>query len=151
MNERLGTRSIVSQPIGSVATNASTNLPLAQLPFAHAVVGATIVNSAANAVTSGTTTGSAASVNVYITASNSGSKVATFNGSGTTIATQATQAMVLSTSTALLRAGTAGAVYHFEVVGGAANNASNAGLVVMLHYVMGNQDGATPAAGTGPA
>lgn len=151
MNERLGTRTVVSEAIGSVATNSSTNKPLVAFPFAHAIVGATIINSAANAVTSGTTSGSAASVNIYVTASNSGSKVATFNGSGTTIATQASQAMVLSTSTALLRAGTAGATYHFEVLGGAANNADNSGLKIALHYVIGLQDGATPSAGTGPA
>ena len=133
-----------------MATNSSANTSIA-IPGAHAIVGAVIANSTTNTVTSGTTAGSAASITIYKTASNSGSTVASFGGSGTSIATMATQAMTLSTATAQLRVGTGGAIYNVELVGGVANNASNAGLSVMLQYVIGNQDGATAAAGTGPA
>lgn len=153
MFDRLSTKTLQSATFGSVATNSSSLVPVGVLAGPHAIVGATILNNSTASVASGTTSGSAASIILYKTASGTASKAATFNSSGTSIATQATQAMTLSTSTALLRGAGIGSVtgYFAEFVGGAGNNASNAGLSVALHYVDGWQDGTTPSAATGPA
>lgn len=150
LNERVTPRTQDVNFAASVATNASAIMPGMVFPAAGAVVGAYILNSATSAITSGTTAGSAVTITLYKNGSDSGSIVASFNGSGTTVATQATQALTLSTSTALLRFNTGDTILG-EFKGGAANNASNAGMKVVIHYILGLVDGATPSAGTGPA
>lgn len=133
----------------SVATNASAINPVGNIPFRAQVLAARVINSAVAAVTSGTTAGSAVTVTLYKNASAAGSIIAQFNGSGTTIATQATQAMPFSGTVNKYLA--AGDTLLAEYTGGAANNASNAGLIVDVDLVYGFEDGNTPAAATGPA
>src|SRR5690348_10656071 len=147
--ERLGPKTVVAA-FGSVATNGSAATVLYRAPVKTQVVGAAIVNGLANAVASGTTAGSAATFSVYKNASTSSSRVGTFNGSGTTIATAAVQTITLSTSTALLQLA-AGDILIAEMIGGAANNVSNAGLIICVDIVAGYETGTTPSAGTGPA
>lgn len=149
-NERVTPRTADVNFAASVATNASTIMPGLVFPAAGQVVGAYILNSGTAAITSGTTIGSAVTISLYKNASNAGSVVASFNGSGTTVATQATQALTLTTTTTLLRFN-AGDTILGEYTGGAANNASNAGAKVVIHYILGQETGATPSAGTGPA
>lgn len=144
-NPRLYPLSAESATFGSVATNSSARIPFFVAKAAGQVLGASIVNGTTASVASGTTAGSA--VNVYLTKTSTatGSRIASFNGSGTDIATQASQALTMSTSTALTRF-SAGDLFFAEVVGGAANNASNAGLFVQLDYIYGHavSDSATP-------
>lgn len=133
---------------GSVATNGSARGPAVRAAFAGEVVGAVIIN-ASTAVASGTTTGSAASFVVYKNASNTASRIATFNGSGTAIAADASQEMTI-TSNANARFASGDKIIC-EMVGGVANNADNTGLKIQVDYVYGRETGATPSAATGPA
>lgn len=149
-NDQITPRTVVTSTFGSVATNGSSVMAAWVAPCAVEITGATILNGITNTVSSGTTSGSAASFNLYKNASNSGSKIASFNGSGTDIATQATQAMTLTTSTAIAQLATGDKIFA-EMIGGAADNASNAGLAIIINYVAGRYDGGAPAAGTGPA
>lgn len=149
-NERVAPRINDISFAASIATNASAIMPGFVFPYPGQVVGAYILNSSTAAITSGTTTGSAVTITLYKNGSNAGSIVGSFNGSGTTVATQATQALTLSTSTALLRFATGDTILG-EFTGGAANNASNAGAKIVIHYILGLETGATPSAGTGPA
>ena len=150
--ERLSPRTVNSAgTFGSVATNASATIGQFCAPATGQVIGARIINASANAVTSGSTAGSSVTISIYKTASAAGSVVASFNGSGTTIATNASRAMTLNTGTSANLRFTAGDVFLVEYTGGAANNASNAGLFVSLEYVGGYETGSAPSAGTGPA
>lgn len=148
--ERLAPRVANSQAFGSVATNGSSNLGAFCAPVACEIVGARLVNASGAAVTSGTTTGSAVTITVYKNGSNASSKIASFNGSGTTVATNTSQSLTMTTTTSLKRLA-AGDIVTVEYLGGAANNASNANAYVSIEYVTGYEDGATPSAGTGPA
>lgn len=148
-NPRLSPLTTQSATIGSIATNGSSYFPIHRAAAAGEVVAAYIVNGTTNAITSGTTTGSSASVILYKNASNAASRISTFNGSGTTVATLGSAALVAS-STANARF-VAGDLLIGEVAGGAANNASNAGAFIQVDIVYGRETGTTPTAGTGPA
>lgn len=136
----------------SVATNASSVLPVLRAAADGEVVAAYFVNSAVSSATSGTTTGSSASFILYKNASSAGSVIATFNGSGTNVA--------INTAATLLTSGTAGStngrfsagdLLVAEVVGGVANNGSQAGAKIQVDYVYGRNTGSAPSAATGPA
>lgn len=129
---------LLSATIGSIATNSSSYFPIAgPQRYAASVLGAYFVNGTTSSATSGTTTGSSASIVLYKNASNAASIIGTFNGSGTAVATLA--------SAVILHSGTAGTTNASliagdqligEVRGGAANNGSQAGafLVVDVQY-----------------
>lgn len=151
--QRLSPKRLQSATIGSIATNSSSYFPVTgPLAFAGEVIAAYLQNSTTNAVTSGTTTGSSVAVNLYKNASSAGSVIATFNGSGTTVATLASAVLATSGTTGTVNGRfAAGDILIGEVVGGAANAASNAGAFIVVDVMYGYQDGATPTAGTGPA
>lgn len=127
-----------SDGIGSVATNGSSYFPIGgPQRYGGSVIGAYFQNGTTSSATSGTTTGSSASFVLYKNASNAGSIIATFNGSGTNVATLA--------SAILLHSGTAGTTNATlaagdqligEVRGGVANNGSQLGaqIVVDIQY-----------------
>ena len=151
LNERLSPTTYWST-FGSVATNASARQLIFSAPVAGEIVGARIVNGTVTSVVSATTTGSAASIVLYANASNSASRIATYNGSGTTIATAAVEPMITSGTTGKTNGRIAsGSQVLAEFIGGVANNASNAGLRVEVDFLPGAYEtGDTPAAGTGP-
>ena len=135
---------------GSIATNSSGLATASFAPeFAGEVVNARLVNGTTTSVASGTTVGSAVTINLYKTSSAAASLIATWNGSGTAVATRGTAPLTVTTASNARFA--AGDVFVADFVGGAANNASNAGAYLVIDYVYGRQTGATPAAGTGPA
>ena len=149
-NEQLMPEPIVSGTFGSVATNASATVNFLFVPsLAGEVIGAHWNNATAASAASGTTTGSAASVVLYKNASNTGSRIATWNGSGTTVATYGTASMTITSSANARLA--AGDVIIGEFLGGAADNASNAGSYIQVDFIYGRATGTTPSAGTGPA
>ena len=151
-NDIIGPYKVKSATIGSIATNGSSYFPIMVAGASGEVVAARFINGTTSSATSGTTTGSSASVILYKNASNAASIIGTFNGSGTSVATLATAALATSGT-----AGTtngrfvAGDILIGEVDGGAANNGSQAGAYIEVDFVYGRQTGATPAAGTGPA
>lgn len=122
-----------SQAIASIATNGSSYFPIMNSRYAGSVVGATFLNSTTASMASGTTTGSSASIVLYKNASSAASVIATFNGSGTAVATLGTAALLFSgtagTTNATLAAGD---TVIGEVRGGAANNASQAGAFLQV-------------------
>jgi hypothetical protein len=134
-----------------VATDASTYFPLMVMLGTGTVVGARFVNGTASALTSGTTTGSSASVVLYKTASNAASIIGTFNGSGTTVATLGT-ASILTSGTAGSTNGrfVAGDLIIGELKGGEAS-VVGAGAFIELEYVYSRETGSAPAAATPPA
>lgn len=150
--ERLGPRTILSPAFGSVATNGSSTLLAWVAPAAGQITGARIVNnSAGSTIASGTTAGSAVTISLYKTASAAASLVASFNGSGTTVASLNTAALIVNTATAANQRFVAGDLFLVEYTGGAANNVSNAGCAVSIEFILGRENGATPSAATGPA
>jgi hypothetical protein len=153
LNERLAPNTNRSATFGSVATNSSARERIFSAPVAGEIVGARIVNGTTTSVVSGTTTGSAVSIVLYANASAAGSRIATYNGSGTTIATAAVQALLTSGASGTVNGRIAsGSQVVAEFIGGAANNASNLGLFVEVDFMPGAYEtGATAAAGTGPA
>ena len=96
-------------------------------------------NSTTSSATSGTTTGSAASIVLYKNASAAGNIIATFNGSGTAVATLGSAVLLTSgtAGTALSTLGV-GDILVGEVRGGVANNGSQAGafIVVDIQYLV---------------
>ena len=138
---------------GSVATNSSARQLIFLAPVTGEIVGARIVNGTVTSVVSGTTTGSAVSIVLYANASATGSRIATFNGSGTTIATAARQELLTSGTTGTTNGRIAsGSQVIAEFIGGVVNNASNAGLRVEVDFMPGAYEtGDTGTAGTGPA
>jgi hypothetical protein len=152
-NDALRRVTVRSATIGSIATDASSYFPITgPQPHAGEVIAAYFQNGTTSSATSGTTTGSSASIVVYKNASNAASVIATFNGSGTNVATLA--------AGTLLKSGTAGTTNSRfaagdrligEVKGGAANNGSQAGAFIEVALVYGYADGDVPTAGTGPA
>lgn len=149
MNQRLGPQSANGATFASVATNSSSYLPVFRAHAAGQVLGAYFVNGTAASMASGTTTGSSASIVLYKNASATASRISTFNGSGTAVATLGSASLITS-STANSRFA-AGDLLIAEYIGGAANNASNAGSFVQVDFVYGYADGANPSAGTPPS
>lgn len=137
--------------LAEVATDASSYVPVISMHGSGEVVRMRFINGTASALTSGTTTGSSASLVVYKNASNAASIIGTFNGSGTTVATLGTA--VLNTS------GTAGTTNGRFVAGdlliaefkGGEASVVGAGALIEIDYIYGRETGATPSAATGPA
>lgn len=152
-NDALNLKRIQSATIGSIATNASSYFPIGgPMAAAGEVYAAYFQNGTTSSATSGTTTGSSASVVLYKNASAAGSVIATFNGSGTNVATLGTATLLTSGTTGTTNGRfAAGDILIGEVVGGAANNGSQAGAFIVVDIAYGRQTGATPTAGTGPA
>ena len=152
-NDALRPQRLLSATIGSIATNASSYFPVSgPMAYAGEVVAAYFQNGTTSSATSGTTTGSSASVVLYKNASSAGSIIATFNGSGTNVATLASAALLTSGTTGTTNGRfAANDMLIAEVKGGAANNGSQAGAFIVVDFVYGYTDGATPAAATGPA
>lgn len=145
----LGARSAT---IGSIATNGSSYFPILRAAGDGEVTGAFFINGTTSSATSGTTTASSASVVLYKNASSAGSVIATFNGSGTNVATLGSAVLLTSGTTGTTNGRfAAGDLIIGEVVGGAANNGSQAGGYIAVNFVYGRQTGATPSAATGPA
>ncbi len=125
---------LISATIGSIATTGSSYFPVGgPMRQSASVVSAYFQNGTTSSATSGTTTGSSASFVVYKNASAAGNIIATFNGSGTNVATLA--------SAVLLTSGTAGTALSVlgvgdtligEVRGGVANNGSQAGAFILV-------------------
>lgn len=152
INQRLAPENQRTPGFASVATNSSSVLPIMVASASGQVVRALFVNSGVSSATSGTTTGSSASFVLYKNASSAGSIIATFNGSGTNVAT--------FSSATLLTSGTAGTTNSRfvagdlligEFLGGVANNGSQAGSYIQVDFVYGHETGAVPSAATGPA
>ena len=143
-NPRLNPVSVVSPEMASCATNSSARIPFFIAPLAGQVIAASALNGTTTSIVSGTTAGSSVYLYLCKNGTSTGSRIASYNGSGTTIATQASQALTMSTATAITRF-SAGDTLFFEFVGGAANNASNAGLKLQvdLMYAYGPDDSAT--------
>lgn len=136
----------------SVATTGSSVLPLLRAASSGEVVRAFFVNSGVSSATSGTTVGSSASFVLYKNASGAGSIIATFNGSGTNVATYSS-ATLLTSGTAGTTNGrfVAGDLLIGEFLNGVANNGSQAGSALQVDYVYGRETGATPTAAAAPA
>ena len=152
LNARLAPITYRGATFGSVATTASARERIFSAPVAGEIVGARIVNGTTTSVVSGTTTGSAVSIVLYANASGAASRIATYNGSGTTIATAAVEPLLTSGTTGTTNGRIAsGSQVIAEFVGGVANNASNAGLFVEVDFMPGAfETGDTANAGTGP-
>lgn len=137
--------------LAEVATDASSYVPIIAMPASGEVVRARFINGTASALTSGTTAGSSASITLYKNASHAASVIATFNGSGTTVATLGTA--VLNTSGT---AGTtngrfvAGDLLIGEFTGGAAT-VVGAGALIEVDYIYGRETAAVPSAASSPA
>ena len=157
LNERLAPKTILSGTWGSVATDSSAMAGGAApvffvAPVAGEVVGARLINGTTTSIVSGTTTASAASIILYANASGTASRIATYNGSGTTVATSGVTPLIISGTTGTTNARLAsGSALLAEFIGGAANNASNAGARVEVDFIPAYQTGATPSAATSPA
>ncbi len=122
------------------------------LPFAGEVVRAVFVNGTATQATSGTTTGSSASIVLYKNASSAGSIISTFNGSGTTVATLGTALLLTSGTTGSANGRfAAGDILIGEFKGGVGNDSDNVGCFISLDLEYARFDGAAPTAATGPA
>ena len=151
-NDRIGPYTVRSATIASIATNSSSYFPILVAEFAGEVVGAKFVNGTTSSATSGTTTGSSASVVLYKNASNAGSIIATFNGSGTAVATLGSAVLLTSGTTGTTNGRfAAGDILIGEVKGGVANDGSQLGAYIQVQYQYGHQTGGTPSAATGPA
>ena len=135
----------------SVATNGSSYFPIMVAATSGEVVRALCIQGTVSSATSGTTTGSSASFVLYKNASSAGSVVATFNGSGTAVATLAS-ATLLTSGTAGTTNGrfVAGDLLIGELRGGAASTVG-IGAVIQVDFVYGRQTGATPTAAAEPA
>jgi len=141
-----------SATFASIATTSSSYLPVMFAATSGEVVRALFVNGTTSSATSGTTTGSSASVVLYKNASSAGSIIATFNGSGTAVATLASATLLTSGTTGAANGRfTTGDLLIAEIRGGVANNGSQLGAFVQVDYVYGRETGAAPTAGTGPA
>lgn len=142
-NARLNPMSVESATFASIATNSSSYVPLFAAERAGQVLGAIFWNGTTSSVASGTTAASAMNVYVYKTASNTDSIVA--SAALAQVATLGTQALTLSTNTALTRFA-AGGLLLGEVQGGAGNNRNNAGAKIVLRYMYAYaaDDDATP-------
>lgn len=139
-----------SATFGSVATDGSSGyIPVFVAPAAGEIISAYFVNGTTSSATSGTTTGSSASVVTYKNASGTASVIGTFNGSGTNVATLGSASLITS-STANARLA-AGDIVLAEFLGGAANNGSQAGSFVQVNFTYSRDAVSAASAGTGPA
>ncbi len=152
-NEALNPHRLISATIGSIATNSSSYFPIGgPMAYAGEVMGAYLQNGTTSSATSGTTTGSSASVVLYKNASSAGSIIATFNGSGTAVATLGTATLLTSGTAGTTNAKfAAGDILIGEVKGGVANNGSQLGAFLAVDVAYGRATGDTPSAATGPA
>ena len=142
-NARLNVLTADTDAFASVATNSSAIQQIFAAERAGQVVSAIFWNGSTSSVASGTTAGSAMNVYVYKTASSTTASVAA-SGALAVVATLGTQALTMSTATALTRFA-AGDLYLAELIGGAGNNRNNAGAQVILRYMYGHStDSATP-------
>ena len=141
-----------SATFASVATNGSSYVPVMVAATSGEMVRAIFQNGTTSSATSGTTTGSSASVVLYKNASSAGSIIATFNGSGTAVATLGS-ATLLTSGTAGTTNGrfVAGDLLIAEFKGGAADNGSQLGSYVQVDFVYGRETGGTPTAAAAPA
>ncbi len=131
---------LISATIGSIATTGSSYFSVGgPMRAVGSVIYAAFQNSTTASAASGTTTGSAASVVIYKNASAAGNVIATFNGSGTTVATLGSAVLLTSgtAGTALSTLGVGDQIIG-EIRGGVANNASQAGafIVVDVQYLV---------------
>ncbi len=151
--EALNPHRIRSAPIGSIATDSSSYFAIGgPMPYAGEVQRAFFQNATTGMASSGTTTGSSASIVLYKNASSAGSIIATFNGSGTNVATLATATLLTSGTTGTVNGRfAAGDILIGEVKGGAGNNDDQTGAFIAVDVVYGRATGTTPTAGTGPA
>lgn len=134
-----------------IATDASSYFPIMRMATNGSVLTARFVNGTASALSSGTTTGSSASMVLYKNASNAGSIIATFNGSGTSVATLATAALVTSGTTGSTNGVfVAGDLLIGEMRGGVAS-VVGAGAYIAVEFDYARETGAAPSAATGPA
>lgn len=141
-----------SATFASVATNASSRLPIMVAATSGQVVRAVYQHATATGFASGTTTGSSGSVVLYKNASNSASVIATFNGSGTNVATLASATLLTSGTTGTVNSRfVAGDLILAEYLGGVAQTGSTLGAFVQVDFVYGHEGAAAPTAGTGPA
>jgi hypothetical protein len=139
ITERLGPQVIPGGPLGSVASNGTSSLlPVFTAPVAGQLVGARFVASA--------TLSTNWSLNLYKTASNTASRIAT-TGSQAALAAHTAATITLNGTDANKRLA-AGDVVILEVVN---QGGTTTGGQVFLDWVPGHETGATPAAGTGPA
>lgn len=134
------------QGFASVATDASEIQPLFAAERAGQVLSAIYWHgTTGSSIGSGTTAASAVNLYVYKTASAAGSRVASVRCGE--VATLATVALTMSTSTALTRFA-AGNIYLAELVGGAGmtSDASTLGSRIILRYMYAEatDDDATP-------
>lgn len=133
-NARLDPRQAATGTFASVATNGSANQIIRWVPIASgAFINARFVNGTTSSVASGTTAGSAMNVYVYKTAIDTAASVVA-SARLAQVATLATQAMTLSTSTTFNRF-SGGEQYIAEVYGGAGNARDNAGAYIVLDYM----------------
>ena len=140
-----------SATFASVATASSSYLPVFIAAAAGEVRRALFQNGTAGSATSGTTTGSSASVVLYKNASSAGSAIATFNGSGTTVSTLATAVLLTSGTTGSTNGRfVTGDLFIGELKGGEASVVGT-GAYIAIEYVYARETGAAPTAGTGPA
>lgn len=149
---RLYPLNVKSTPnLAEVATDASSYSPIANMAGGGEVIRALFVNGTASALTSGTTTGSSASVVLYKNASATGSVIATFNGSGTTVATLGTATLLTSGTTGTTNSRfSEGDLLIAEFKGGEAS-VVGAGAYIQVEYVYGREKHVQPSAATGPA
>ena len=124
---------VVATNFGSIATGGSALNVLFNPNRGGMVIGARFVNGATSSVASGTTAGSALNVYVYKTASDTSASAVASARLGE-VATLATAAVGLATSTALTRF-SAGDVYCAELSNGAGNERDNDGCVVQIAYM----------------
>lgn len=137
--------------LAEVATDGSSYMPIFNAAGGGNVIAVRFVNGTASALSSGTTTGSSASAVLYKNASSAGSIIATFNGSGTTVATLGTVSLSFSGTTGSTNARfSEGDLLIAEFKGGEAS-VVGAGAYIQVEYVYGRQTGSNPAAATPPA
>jgi len=122
------------------------------MPAAGEVVRVLFVNATTSSATSGTTAGSSITVNLYKNASATASVIATFNGSGTAVATLGTATLITSGTAGTTNGRFAsGDALIGEVVGGVANDGSQAGAFIQVEYIYGRANQIQPSAASGPA
>ena len=136
-NPRLDPLQAQSALSASVATDGSLLLPLFVAKEDGQILGATFLNSDTTDMASGSTAGSSVYLWFYKTASNASSRVATWNGSGTSVVKEATQALTMSTSTDLTRF-SAGDAFSWEFKGGVANDTSQLDAVLVVDFIYGH-------------
>lgn len=137
-NARLNPNGARTASFASVATNASSNIPVVSPTASGQVISARFVNGTTSSVASGTTAGSAVNCYVFKNASNAASIVA--SGRLGQVATYGTADLSISTDTALSRF-VNGDVLLAEFVGGVGNNRNNAGCFIQVGFMYAQTHG----------